>query len=100
MNSETHGGDDVGIWAQGPWAHLIHGTHQQSYLATVMAYAGCVGKYSTRAGCPAPNRSSGTTTSPGTTTTGSSGSSMAPGATWTAGLLVCCLLAANRKTSL
>jgi len=62
MNSETHGGDDVGIWAQGPWAHLIHGTHQQSYLATVMAYAGCVSKYSTREGCPAPNRSSGSTT--------------------------------------
>jgi len=27
LKSETHGGDDVGIWAAGPWSHLIHGVH-------------------------------------------------------------------------
>ena len=35
LDSETHGGDDVGIWAVGPMSHLIHGTHQQSYIAHV-----------------------------------------------------------------
>ena len=29
VDSETHGGDDVGIWAVGPMAHLVHGVHQQ-----------------------------------------------------------------------
>merc|ERR1719150_2603751 len=52
LKSETHGGDDVGIWAAGPWSHLIHGVHEQSYIATVMSYAGCLGKHSTRPGCP------------------------------------------------
>merc|ERR1739845_332499 len=57
LRSETHGGDDVGIWADGPWAHLIHGVHEQSYIATVMSYAGCLGKHSTREGCPSSTRS-------------------------------------------
>jgi len=52
LKSETHGGDDVGIWAQGPWSHLIHGVHEQSYIATVMSYAGCLGKHEARPGCP------------------------------------------------
>jgi alkaline phosphatase len=52
LRSETHGGDDVGIWAAGPWSSLIHGVHEQSYIATVMSYAGCLGKHSTREGCP------------------------------------------------
>jgi len=46
LDSETHGGDDVGIWAVGPMSHLIHGTHQQSYIAHVMAYSACIGPYS------------------------------------------------------
>jgi hypothetical protein len=29
---ETHGGDDVGIWATGPMAHLFHATHQQTHI--------------------------------------------------------------------
>jgi len=51
LSSETHGGDDVGIWAVGPWAHLVHGVHEQSYIATVMQYAGCLGRYSDRPNC-------------------------------------------------
>ena len=43
LEKETHGGDDVGIFATGPWAHLIHGVHEQSYIATVMSYAACIG---------------------------------------------------------
>ena len=33
--------------------------HEQSYIATVMSYAGCLGKHSTREGCPKSVRSGG-----------------------------------------
>ena len=36
--SETHGGQDVGIFARGPMAHLFHGVHEQSYIATVVRW--------------------------------------------------------------
>ncbi|XP_076447098.1 alkaline phosphatase, tissue-nonspecific isozyme-like isoform X2 [Babylonia areolata] len=41
---ETHSGEDVGIYATGPMAHLFHGVHEQNYIAHVMAYAACVGR--------------------------------------------------------
>ncbi|MCK7597907.1 alkaline phosphatase [Microbulbifer sp. CAU 1566] len=37
---ETHAGEDVGVWARGPGAHLLSGTNEQSYLFHVMAHAG------------------------------------------------------------
>lgn len=37
--SETHGGEDVAIYADGPWAHLFHRTHEQSYIYYVMRHA-------------------------------------------------------------
>lgn len=40
---ETHGGEDVMIFAKGPFAHLLTGVQQQSYIPHVMAYASCVG---------------------------------------------------------
>jgi alkaline phosphatase len=40
---ETHGGEDVGIWAVGPWAHLYQGTVEQNVIPHVMAYASCIG---------------------------------------------------------
>lgn len=40
MPSETHGGEDVGVWARGPGAHLISGTREQSLIFHVMAHAG------------------------------------------------------------
>ena len=43
MEYETHGGEDVAIYALGPMSHLFHGTHEQNYIAHVMAYASCVG---------------------------------------------------------
>ncbi|KAK7097557.1 hypothetical protein V1264_004513 [Littorina saxatilis] len=43
MPWETHGGEDVGIYATGPMSHLFHGVHEQNYIAHVMAYAACVG---------------------------------------------------------
>ncbi len=44
MDDETHGGEDVAIFARGPMAHLFHGVHEQNYIAHVMAYASCVGQ--------------------------------------------------------
>lgn len=32
MNSETHGGDDVGIWARGPGSQAIHGNFEQNSI--------------------------------------------------------------------
>ena len=43
MTSETHGGQDVAIFARGPLSHLFHSVHEQNYIAHVMAYASCVG---------------------------------------------------------
>uniref|UniRef100_A0A803TYB8 alkaline phosphatase n=1 Tax=Anolis carolinensis TaxID=28377 RepID=A0A803TYB8_ANOCA len=45
LASETHGGEDVAIMAQGPMAHLFHGIQEQNYIAHVMAYAGCIEPY-------------------------------------------------------
>jgi len=44
LGSETHGGEDVAIFAQGPMSHLFHGVHEQNYIARVMMYASCVGR--------------------------------------------------------
>lgn len=56
MKAETHGGEDVPIYAQGPWSHLFIGTMEQHTIAHKMAYAACWGDYQTRLGCS--NRSS------------------------------------------
>ena len=45
IDSETHGGDDVGIWAVGPMSHLVTGVHQQSFIAQVMSYSACIGPH-------------------------------------------------------
>lgn len=39
LSSETHSGEDVAVYARGPWAHLIDGTVEQNYLFHVMNYA-------------------------------------------------------------
>ncbi|CRK92138.1 CLUMA_CG005740, isoform A [Clunio marinus] len=40
---ETHAGEDVGVYANGPYAHLFSGVYEQSYLAHAMTYATCLG---------------------------------------------------------
>ncbi|MCE9522840.1 MAG: alkaline phosphatase [Alphaproteobacteria bacterium] len=40
LSSETHGGEDVGIYASGPSAHLFQGVVDQQYIFHVMNYAG------------------------------------------------------------
>ncbi|CAJ1050149.1 alkaline phosphatase%2C tissue-nonspecific isozyme isoform X2 [Xyrichtys novacula] len=44
LSMETHGGEDVAVFAKGPLAHLLHGVHEQNYIPHVMAYAGCFGQ--------------------------------------------------------
>ncbi|XP_036332707.1 alkaline phosphatase-like [Rhagoletis pomonella] len=39
----VHGGDDVGVYASGPWDHLFCGVMQQNLLPHMMAYASCIG---------------------------------------------------------
>ncbi len=51
MKAETHGGEDVPIYAQGPWSHLFIGTMEQHAIAHKMAYAACWGDYRSRDGC-------------------------------------------------
>ena len=41
----------MGIYARGPMSHLFHGVHEQNYIAHVMAYASCVGDYSSPDQC-------------------------------------------------
>jgi alkaline phosphatase len=33
---ETHGGEDVGIFAWGPMSHLFHGVKEENYIAHAM----------------------------------------------------------------
>lgn len=39
MDSETHGGDDVMVFARGPWAHLFTGNYEQNAIPVAMARA-------------------------------------------------------------
>lgn len=43
LDTETHGGDDVAVYASGPWAHLFSGSYEQSVIPYMAAYASCIG---------------------------------------------------------
>ncbi|VVC32927.1 Alkaline-phosphatase-like, core domain,Alkaline phosphatase-like, alpha/beta/alpha,Alkaline phosphatase [Cinara cedri] len=43
MSQESHGGEDVAVWARGPWAHLFVGSFEQNVLPLIMSYASCIG---------------------------------------------------------
>ena len=38
-NSETHGGEDVPVLANGPWSHMFSGVHEQSYFCHAIELA-------------------------------------------------------------
>lgn len=40
LDSETHAGEDVGIYARGPGAHLVASTSEQNEIFHIMNYAG------------------------------------------------------------
>lgn len=42
FDEETHGGQDVMVYARGPMAHLFHGVQEQSYIPHVIRYAACL----------------------------------------------------------
>lgn len=44
LSSETHAGEDVGVYAIGPGAELVTGTNEQSLIFHVMEFAGNLGK--------------------------------------------------------
>lgn len=39
LGSETHGGEDVAIYASGPGAHLVTGTHEQNVIFHIIDHA-------------------------------------------------------------
>ncbi|XP_023947365.1 membrane-bound alkaline phosphatase [Bicyclus anynana] len=43
MPRETHGGEDVAVFAKGPWAHLFSGNYEQNFIPHAIAYAACIG---------------------------------------------------------
>lgn len=40
---ETHGGDDVAVFATGPWSHLFVGNYEQNYIPYAISYAAQMG---------------------------------------------------------
>lgn len=42
LSSETHAGEDVAVFAIGPWSHLFSGVYEQHVLPYIMSYASCV----------------------------------------------------------
>lgn len=43
LGSETHGADDIGVYASGPCANLFSGVYEQHIIPHLMAYAACIG---------------------------------------------------------
>lgn len=43
LESETHGGDDVAVFASGPYAHLFTGVYEQNFIPHALGYAACLG---------------------------------------------------------
>lgn len=50
LNAETHAGDDVGVYASGPWSHLFLGNYEQNNIPIIMSYAAEIGIYKNGAG--------------------------------------------------
>ncbi|XP_064546158.1 alkaline phosphatase [Drosophila montana] len=45
LNTETHGGEDVGVFASGPHEHFFSGNYEQSTIPALMAYAANIGPF-------------------------------------------------------
>ncbi|EDW81547.1 uncharacterized protein Dwil_GK10963 [Drosophila willistoni] len=42
LESETHGGDDVAVFASGPYSQLFTGVYEQHFIPHAMGYASCL----------------------------------------------------------
>lgn len=49
LESETHGGEDVGIYANGPQSHMFCGNYEQNYIPVLMAHAAQIGPFASAA---------------------------------------------------
>lgn len=56
LDSETHGGEDVGIYASGPRSELFVGNYEQSFIPVLMAHAAQIGPYDTEGKCSGSTR--------------------------------------------
>lgn len=56
---ETHGGDDVAVYARGPWAHLFSGNYEQNYIPIAEAYAANISLIEESANCTNSTGSTG-----------------------------------------
>lgn len=45
LSTETHGGEDVPVYASGPMAHIFRGTLEQNVLPELISYAAKIGQY-------------------------------------------------------
>lgn len=43
LDLETHGGEDVGVYASGPYAHIFTGVYEQNYIPHAIKYIACLG---------------------------------------------------------
>ncbi|KAG8233249.1 hypothetical protein J437_LFUL013511 [Ladona fulva] len=43
LTSETHGGDDVAVYAKGPWAELFTGNFEQNFIMHAMCFSSQIG---------------------------------------------------------
>ncbi|XP_055608137.1 membrane-bound alkaline phosphatase-like [Uranotaenia lowii] len=50
LKYETHGGDDVALFAYGPWSHLFNGMYEQNVIPHIIGYAACIGNGLTACG--------------------------------------------------
>lgn len=61
--SETHGGEDVGIYASGPQSHMFVGSYEQSFIPMLMAHIAEIGPFAKKEQCLKSSASSSTRTS-------------------------------------
>lgn len=45
LNADTHGGDDVAVFASGPFAQYFSGNYEQSNIPALMGRAAGIGPY-------------------------------------------------------
>lgn len=47
LSAETHGGEDVPVYASGPSSSLFSGVYDHNYIAHAISHATCIGPYAT-----------------------------------------------------